>query len=108
MQKVEIQYLAVKRVNLMKWDVDFFPHCEHYTRRPQVFRVLFGRVLSVLKAIVSGEDADKACGRHGLQAFVGELRPVGVRLRRLFSHSLKASRLLYPLSGTHARDQSNK
>lgn len=59
------------------------------TRRSQVFRVFFKRVLLCLKGMVAGGDAADVCVRNGMQSFVEELRPVGARLHRLFAHNVK-------------------
>lgn len=57
----------------------------------EVFRVFFKRVLLALKGMVAGGDAAEVCERNGMQSFVDELRPAGVRLHRLFAHNVKAS-----------------
>lgn len=54
------------------------------------------RVLVALKGLVAGGDAGDLCGRHGLESFTDDLRPVGLRLRRLFSHNLKVITTVQP------------
>lgn len=53
--------------------------------------MFFKRVLLALKGMVAGGDAAEICSRNGMQSFVEELRPTGVRLQRLFAHNVKAS-----------------
>lgn len=58
--------------------------------------MFFRRVLAALKGLVAGGDAGDLCGRRGLESFTDDLRPVGLRLRRLFYHNLKVITSIQP------------
>lgn len=57
--------------------------------------MFFKRVLLALKGMVAGGDAAEVCERNGMHSFVDELRPVGARLQRLFTHNVKVKMCLF-------------